>query len=393
LEPGLNPYHPGAGMAPKVLAGRDPDIEAFDALIARVKQCSPVRPIVFSGLRGVGKTVLLNRVRSLAEHHRFQIIQFEARPGAAGASAARRELTAGFIRISARYRAQSSKDSIKQMLGSISSFSLSLGFESLSLGIERDTSRSSSGLIELDLQDVVEDTARVLRSERSALMIFIDEMQELDSELLESLITVQHFAMQRELPFYVIGAGLPNLPATLTDSRSYAERLFEYREIGRLDDDSARESLTGPAKQMGQRFTEEALEVLVNEAGNYPYFLQEFGSAMWTVATSSPFTKQNADAATALGRARLDSGFFPARWERATPGEREYMRAMAIDGDAGSRSSSVAGRLRKTPQALAPTRASLIGKGIIYAPQRGVIAYTVPGMADFIERQRRLLED
>lgn len=393
MEAELNPYHPGAGMVPRVLAGRSGDIDAFDALIARAKRFSPVRPIIFSGLHGVGKTVLLNRVRSLAEHHRFHVVQFEARPGDAGGKAARRELTAGFVKISARFRSQISKDLVKRMLGTVSSFSVSLGIEGVSLGIERDVTRASSGLIDLDLQDTIEDISRLLRNERSALMIFIDEMQELDSELLESLLTAQHFALQRELPFYVIGAGLPNLPTKLTDSRSYAERLFEYRGIGKLDDAAARESLAGPARQMGQTYTDEALDILVAEARNYPYFLQEFGSAMWTVATASPFTSQNAEAATALGRAKLDSGFFPARWERATPAERDYMKAMALDGDAGSRSSDVASRLSKTPQALAPVRASLITKGIIYSPQRSFIAYTVPGMANFIERYRRLLED
>lgn len=393
MEADLNPYHPGAGMVPKVLAGRDSDIAAFDSLIVRAKQFSPVRPIVFSGLRGVGKTVLLNRLRGLAEHHDFQVVQFEARPGASSAEAARRALIAGFLQISGRYRFQTAKEAVKRMLGTVTSFSVTLGVEGVSLGVDRDLSRASTGLLELDLQDAVEDIARVLRGQRSALMIFIDEMQELDGPLLEALITVQHFAMQRELPFYIIGAGLPNLPVKLAESRSYAERLFEYRIIGKLEDAAARESLVGPARQMGQSYSDAALDALTTETGNYPYYLQEFGSAMWTVATSSPFSLQNAQAATELGRARLDAGFFPARWERATPAEREYMKAMASDGDEGSRSAFVAQRLGKSAQSLAPSRASLIAKGIIYSPQRGYVGFTVPGMSSFIERQRRLLED
>lgn len=380
-------------MVPRVLAGRDNDIAAFDSLIARVKRSSPVRPIVFSGLRGVGKTVLLNRLRGLAEHHRFQVVQFEARPGELGAAAARRELVSGLMKVSTRYRNQMSQEKIRQMIGTVSSFSASLGIDGVSFGIDRDVTRASSGLLDLDLQDTVEDIARALRQDRSALMFFIDEMQDLDSELMESLVTAQHFAIQRELPFFVIGAGLPNLPTKLAESRSYAERLFEYRVIGKLDDAAAHESLAGPARQMGQEYSEDALAGLIAEAGNYPYFLQEFGSAMWLVATSSPFTAQNATVAVELGRARLDSGFFPARWERATPAEREYMKCMAIDGDVGSRSAAVAQRLLKTPQSLAPIRASLIAKGIIYAPQRGIVEYTVPGMASFIERHRQLLEE
>ncbi len=234
MEKELNPYHPGAGMAPRVLAARSEDIEAFETLIARVKLSSPVRPIIFSGLHGSGKTVLLNRVRSLAEHHNFRVVQFAGRPGATGSQAARRELAAGFVRIAARYSSQAAMDTVKRMLGSVSSFSMSLGIEGVALGIERDVTRASSGLIDLDLQDTIEDISLVLRNERSALMIFIDEMQELDGEILGALLTAQHFALQRELPFFVIGAGLPNLPAKLTVSRSYAERLFEYRGIGKL---------------------------------------------------------------------------------------------------------------------------------------------------------------
>lgn len=393
MDPDLNPYYPGAGVAPKVLAGRDNDIAAFDSLVVRAKRFFPASPIVFSGLRGVGKTVLLNRLRGHAEHHKFHVVQFEARSGGSGAEAARRALAKGFVQISGRFRVKAATAEARRMLGTVSSFSLGLGIDGFSLGVERDLSRASSGLLELDLQDVIEDISLALRHEHSALMIFIDEMQELDEELLEALLTVQHFAMQRELPFYLIGAGLPNLPAKLAETRSYAERLFDYRVVGKLDEEAARESLAEPARQMGQFYSEDALDALVSEAGNYPYFLQVFGSAIWTVATGSPFSLQNAQAAKEFGRARLDSGFFPARWERTTPAEREYMKAMAVDGDDGSRSAHIAQRLGKSAQALAPSRASLISKGIVYAPQRGYIAFTVPGMASFIERQRQLLED
>ncbi|WP_417365557.1 ATP-binding protein [Glutamicibacter arilaitensis] len=389
----MNPYHPGAGVTPMVLAGRDADIAAFDSLIVRAKRYFPVNPIVFSGLRGVGKTVLLNRLRGMADHHQFHSIQFEAKAGKAGATAAKRELARGFFQISAPYRRRAATDTVKQMLGTVSSFSVSLGLEGFSFGLENESLRGASGLLEMDLQEVIEDISLALRREHSALVIFIDEMQELEAELLESLLTVQHYAMQRQLPFYIIGAGLPNLPVKLAASRSYAERLFEYRVIGKLDDSAARESLVGPANKMGQVFTEDALEHLTAEAGNYPFFLQVFGSAIWTVATASPFTVENAHAAKVLGRAQLDSGFFPARWERATPAEREYLRAMAMDGDEGSRSAAIARALGKTPQGLAPVRASLIAKGIIYSPLHGRVAFTVPGMSSFIERQRQLLED
>jgi hypothetical protein len=386
MDPQLNPYNPGSGVAPRVLAGRDEDIAAFDTVIARTKRSLPARPIVLSGLRGVGKTVLLNRLRGLADHHEWLTIQFEARPGAQGSKAARQALATGLSKSSLRYRARAGAHQVSQMLSTVASFNASIGVDGFSLGIERDLSRASTGILEMDLQDAIEDVTVAIRSEHKALVIFIDEMQDLDDDLLEALVTVQHFAGQRELPFFVIGAGLPNLPARLADVRSYAERLFEYRTIGRLSDSAARTSLAGPASQMGQAYTDEALEILMQESGRYPYFIQEFGSAMWTVATASPFSKENAVAAAELGRARLDSGFFPSRWERATPAERQYLIAMAVDGDGPSSTGDIAARLGKRIQALGPTRATLISKGLIYPPEYGRIAFTVPGMATYIQR-------
>jgi len=274
------------------------------------------------------------------------------------------------------------------MLSSVASFNASLGLEGISVGVERDLSRASSGLLELDLQDVVEDIALAIRPENKALVLFIDEMQDLDNDLLEALVTVQHAAGQRELPFFVIGAGLPSLPARLADVRSYAERLFEYRPLGRLPYADARESLEGPAQQMGQAYSDEALDMLLNESGCYPYFIQAFGSAMWTVATASPFSTDNARAAIELGRARLDAGFFPSRWDRATPAERQYLSAMALDGEGPSQTSDIAARLGKKIQSLGPTRATLIAKGLIYSPEHGKISFTVPGMATYISRQQ-----
>ncbi|HXD28251.1 MAG TPA: ATP-binding protein [Arthrobacter sp.] len=388
MEPELNPYSPGSGVAPRVLAGRDADIAAFDTLIARTKLSLHARPIVLSGLRGVGKTVLLNRLRGMAEHHGWLTIQFEARPGAHGAKAARQALANGLAKNSLRYKTRAATKQVGQMLATVSSFNAALGVTGFSFGVERDLGRASAGVLEMDLQDVVEDMALAIRPDHKALVVFIDEMQDLDHDLLEALVTVQHAAGQRELPFFVIGAGLPNLPARLADVRSYAERLFEYRTIGRLPAEDARESMEGPAKQMGQSYEPAALEILLQESGRYPYFIQEFGSAMWTVATASPFSMSNARAAGELGRARLDSGFFPSRWDRATPAERQYLSAMAVDGDGPSTSGDIATRLGKKIQSLGPTRSTLISKGLVYSPEHGKIAFTVPGMATYINRQQ-----
>jgi hypothetical protein len=333
--------------------------------------------------------VLLNKLREMAERHEWAVAQFEARPDEAGRQSARRIIAQALVRASLPYRGRKAAKDIARMLGSVTSFSVGVGFDGVNLGIERDPVRASSGILELDLQDVVADVCEVLAKHQRALGIFIDELQDLDNELLAALLSVQHYANQRGLPFYLIGAGLPNLPGRLTEARSYAERLFDYREIGRLSEPEAREALRAPAESVAgpECFPDDALDLLTAESGRYPYFIQEYGSAIWSAANTTPFTLDDARTAVELGRAQLDSGFFPARWDKATTLERDYLSAMAIDGDEVSRSGEIAKRLHVELKALSTPRQRLINKGLIYAPGTGQIAFTVPGMAAFIARQ------
>ncbi|OIH85579.1 hypothetical protein BLJ79_05305 [Arthrobacter sp. UCD-GKA] len=388
MEPALNPYSPGSGLQPPFLAGREGEIEAFDLLLARTKLQYQGRGMILGGLRGVGKTVLLNKLRGMARHHEWLEVKLEARPGVAGSIDTRKTL-ARELQVAARRYTTSSYvgEKFKQMLGTLTSFSLSMGAQGISLGVEADPTRAATGQIEIDLRDLTEDLARAMRSLRKGFVIFIDEMQDLDNELLSALVTAQHHAGQEELPFYVVGAGLPNLPSRLAEARSYAERLFDYRVIGTLEENEAIDSFQIPAARAGQEYSPEALEILLNVSGRYPYFIQEFGSAMWEAAQDSPFTDVDAEIASRIGLQRLDSGFFPSRWDRATPRERQYLTAMAQDGEDGSSSSSVATRLGTAVQNLGPTRAQLIGKGLIFAPDHGRVAFTVPGMSAYIERQ------
>ena len=205
-------------------------------------------------------------------------------------------------------------------------------------------------------------------------------------------VTVQHHAIQKELPFFVIGAGLPNSPARLAEVRSYAERLFDYRSIGKLGVQDTEGAFTIPAQRMGQTFSESALHMMVEASGRYPYFIQEFGNAIWEIAMEPPFSEGDAEAAAIAARERLDSGFFPSRWDRATRREREYMTAMAEDGENSSTTRSIADRLGAKSTALGPTRAQLIDKGLVYSPEHGQLAFTVPGMSGFIRRQHLELD-
>lgn len=387
MDRALNPYAPGSGLRPPAMVGREAQVEAFDTVVARTGNHLHNRGMVLSGLRGVGKTVLLNELRAHADSHGWFTVAIEAVPGDAGARAVRGKLARELLVAARRYNRPGARERLKGVLGSIGSFSATIGVAGVSLGIETTEGRADTGQVDLDLEEMVDDVATALRPEGKGFAIFIDEMQDVDDELLTALLAVQHAAGQRQWPFYVIGAGLPSLPSTLSESRSYAERLFDYHEIGPLSRDAAGAALATPAEKGGARYGAQALDLLVEAAAGYPYFLQEYGKAIWDVAPAKVFTEADAERALELGRAQLDQGFFPARWDRATPAERAYLRAMAEDGDGGSRSGEVARRLGKQIGSLGPTRAQLIAKGLVYAPEHGRIAFTVPGMSDYIGRQ------
>lgn len=383
----MNPYNPGSGLPPKVLGGRQAEVDAFDLIVARSKRSLPNRGMVFSGLRGVGKTVLLGRLREHADRHGWFTIWVEGKPEARGFTEVREKLARELLSAARRYGKGRPKGRFKTALSTIQSFNLSLGIAGVSTGVELTPGRADSGRIDIDLEELVEDLSGSMSEDHSAFGIFIDEMQDLDPDLLKALITVQHMAGQRGWPFYIIGAGLPNLPTTLSEARSYAERLFDYRVIGALEPADAEFALTKPALDMGATFERDALDLILKASGRYPYFIQEFGKAVWEAAPLTPFTAGDAEVAIAMGRGQLDSGFFPSRWGRATKKERRYLIAMAENGNDASSTSQVAEHLNATINSLGPVRAQLISKGIIYSPEYGRVAFTVPGMADFIKRQ------
>ncbi|ROR93401.1 AAA ATPase-like protein [Salana multivorans] len=388
MEPRLNPYQPGSGLRPPEMTGREPELEAFDTVIARTGNRLTNRGIILSGLRGVGKTVLLNELRSLAHKHEWLAVHVEAGGSTTGNDAVRKKLGRALVQAAREYKTRSTAKRIADALSSIGSFTTSLGVPGVSFGLTLAPGRADSPDLALNLEEMVQDVATALRPEGRALAIFVDELQDLDKELLSALITVQHRAGQEGWPFYVIGAGLPNLPAVLSDVRSYAERLFEYRHIGPLSPPAAANALKVPAERMGAQYAPEALALLTDATQGYPYFLQEYGKAIWDLAPERTFTTADAEAAIRIGQDRLDQGFYPSRWDRATPAERRFLAAMAEDGDAGSRTAEIARRLGKKPASLGPARASLIGKGLVYAPAHGQIEFTVPGMSAFIARQR-----
>lgn len=390
MDAALNPYSPGSGRRPEPLVGREVELGAFDTLVARTRTGRGDRGIVLTGLRGVGKTVLLNEMQTYASKFDWMTVRIEARRDSEGAAVARRALARGLVAAARRLDPDTRTARMKRAMQTIGAFNASVGATQVSLGVDFVGGRGDSGDVELDILELVEDLSQALANSGEAFGLFIDEMQDLDSATLGALIAAQHTANQQNWPFYIIGAGLPNLPRVLTETRSYAERLFNYRAIGQLPLETARTALTGPAERLGARYAPDAQDIILDASGGYPYFIQEFGQAVWNVATSKIFSAEDAEAAVQFGIEHLDAGFYRARWDRATPSERRFLLAMADDRDEPSQTSAVAARMGLKPTSLGPSRATLMSKGLIFAPEHGQVAYTVPGMAAYVTRHPEL---
>jgi hypothetical protein len=281
-------------------------------------------------------------------------------------------------------------DKLKKALATFKAFSVKVdatGAWSFGLDVAPAQGRGDSGELESDLSELIKDLAEAAQEQNRGLAILIDEAQDLNNDELKALCAICHQGGQRDWPFLLALAGLPNLPKVLSEAKSYAERLFTYREITQLEQDAARQALTKPAATEGVSWEEAAVSYVVKETRSYPYFLQEYGQATWNAAGGTTLTYDDARVGAVSGQAHLDAGFYRGRWERAAPAQRAYLEAMAQDGEGPSQSGEVATRLGKTPTGVGPIRDSLIKKGLIYSPEHGQIAYTVPGMADFIARQ------
>lgn len=388
MDPALNPFAPGSGLKPPALVGRDSELAAFDVIIRRANTGATSRGMVLTGLRGVGKTVLLNEMKDMATKAGWFTVSIEGRIDVAGAATIRSTLARSIAVQGRKLAGPNVSKRVKRALESISSFNMKFGTGGIDFGIQVLPGRADSGDLEIDLAELVEDIAAALAEKKSAFGLFVDEMQDLDKPLLTALLATQHAAGQAGLPFYIVGAGLPNLPGTLAERRSYAERMFDYRTIARLADKDAARALTEPVAARDVEFSADALCDVLKSAGGYPYFLQEYGKAVWDAGIQSPLTIEDATVGIETGRLHLDDGFFKSRWDRATPSERRLLVAMAQDNDGWSTTSEIAERLNMETTSLSPNRAKLIAKGLVYSPEHGRLAYTVPGMAQFVLRHR-----
>jgi len=386
-----NPYAPGAGQRPPELAGRDRELEAFDVVLERIARGRPERSLVLTGLRGVGKTVLLNALRSAAVRRGWGTGKLEARPDVP----LRRPLAAA-LHLAVRELSGRHREEADEVLGVIKAFALRATDPGARLkdrwqpGIDvpAASGRADSGDIEIDLVELFTDVAGLAAAAGKGVAVCIDEMQDLMPEDVSALCAACHELSQQGLPLIVVGAGLPHVPAVLSASKSYSERLFRYLRIDRLERDEADRALRSPAKDEDADFTEDALAALYAATDGYPYFVQAYGKAAWDVATATPIDGPDVAVAAPQAEAELAVGFFGSRYERATPAEREYMRAMADlgleNGDAPVATSAVAQVLGRKPQSLSPARDALMKKGLVYSGERGQIAFTVPHFGRYL---------
>ncbi len=387
-----NPFAPGAGQRPPELAGRDREVSAFEVVLERVARGRPERSLVLTGLRGVGKTVLLGELRSMAVRRGWGAGKVEARPDAD----LRRPLSAALHRavrdLAVRHRAP---DRVEAILGVLKAFALRAAPDGAKLrdrwqpGIDvpAASGRADSGDIEIDLVELFTDVAELAQDVGTGVALLIDEMQDLKPDDISALCAACHELSQLGAPLVVVGAGLPHLPAVLSASKSYSERLFRYVRIDRLSRADADRAVLAPVEREEAGITEEALDALFDASGGYPYFIQAYGKAAWDAAPADPISAVDVSVAAPEADAELAVGFFGSRYERATPAEREYLRSMAelTDGkDAGVNTAQVADHLGRKPSSLSPARDSLIKKGLVYSAERGQIAFTVPHFGRFL---------
>jgi len=387
MDPIGNPYAPGAGTQPPELAGRDELRNAVHVAVERVRLGRPTKSILMVGLRGVGKTVLLDRMKDDAEEagiHTFRVEAPEARslPGILSP-----QLRQALLRLS---RNELAKDLAQRALRALAGFakSLKLRYQDIEVGLdlEPEPGLADNGDLEHDLQALLEATGLAARKAGTALAGFIDELQYVKEDELEALITALHRTAQRGLPVVLVGAGLPQLRGRMGRAKSYAERLFDFPEVGPLSPESAALAIAKPAQDLGVDVTPDALARIVEETRGYPYFLQEWGKHAWDVADASPITREDVERASASAIAALDESFFRVRFDRLTLAEKRYLRAMAELGAEPHRSGDIAGELRRGVTALGPTRAQLIAKGMIWSPNYGDTAFTVPLFDQFMRR-------
>lgn len=379
-----NPYRPGAGSQPPALMGRDALIDHFGTLMRRALAGRPGKSLMPVGLRGVGKTVLLNRFVEIAADEGFQTIFIESPENGDLRASLARECRRVLLKLDAR----SPSRLLTRALGVLKGFAVTTANgTTFRLDVDAVAGEADSGVLAEDLADLLTAIGEALRDRGSGLLVAVDEVQYLDGTELGAVIMAIHRTTQRDLPVVLVGAGLPQLPGLAGDAKSYAERLFEFPKIDHLSAADAAAALLVPASVQGVEFATDAVDLIVAQTHGYPYFLQEWGYHVWNAAVAAPVDAATVTAVQASVIDHLDDNFFLIRFDRLTPKEKEYLRAMAALGPGPHRSGDIARRLGVRVESVAPRRSGLIAKGMIYSPAHGDTAFTVPLFDEFLLRQ------
>lgn len=382
-----NPFSPGAGSPPPEMAGRDAILEHARVLLGRVRAKRPEKSLLLTGLRGVGKTVLLNDIERMAIDAGYRTLLVEAHEGkplAVLLAPHLRRLLFDLDRLAgAGNKARRGIAVLKSFIGAIN---IKVGDFDIGLDIEPESGSADSGDLEVDLPSLFTAVAEAAEERQAAVAILIDEIQYFSTAELSALIMAMHKMQQRQLPLVLIGAGLPILPGLAGESKSYAERLFSFPEVGPLPEPDAFTAIQEPIRAAGESIEPEALQEIYRMTQGYPYFLQEWGYQAWNHAVTSPITLRDVRESSALVSKRLDENFFRVRFDRLTPREKNYLRAMAELGQGPYRTGDVADKLKVKINTLGPVRASLIKKGMVFSPSHGDMAFTVPLFDEFMRR-------
>ena len=387
MDPRTNPYAPGAGSPPPELAGRGHVIEASSIALDRMRNGLVARSVMLVGLRGVGKTVLLNRLHKEAEAKGFATVLLEAPEKRSLPALLVPAMRAALLKMD---RLAAGGDLAKRALRALGGFvqAMKLKYSDIEFGVDLgiEPGIADTGDLDADLIALFQAVGEAAHERQTVMVLFIDELQYVAEAQLAALITALHRCAQMQLPVTMIGAGLPQLVGQMGRAKSYAERLFEFTTVGPLPDADARQAITAPAARFDVAFETAALDEIIRQTRGYPYFLQEWGKHIWSCATGSPITLADIQAATQQALSELDASFFRVRLDRLTPSEKRYLRAMAELGPGPHRSGDIAHKLGREVQTVAPTRAKLIDKGMIYSPAHGDTGFTVPLFDAYMRR-------
>lgn len=387
MDPIKNPFSPGAGSPPPELVGRGPILEQARVLLGRIRLGKSEKSLLLTGLRGVGKTVLLNEIRRMAKDTGYRTVFIEAHENKPLGPLLATQLKAVFFDLD---RMANAGDRVKRGLRVLRSFvgglKLTLGEVEVGLDIEPERGAADSGDIEQDLPNLFEAAGEAAQERGTAIAVLIDEIQYFSQKELGALIMAMHRMQQRQLPVVLLAAGLPVLPGLAGESKSYAERLFAFPDVGALSEEDSAKAVSEPALAAGVLVEASALAEIYRLTKGYPYFIQEWGYQTWNLAEASPISVQVVQAATGAVIPRLDQNFFRVRFDRLTPGEKNFLRAMAEMGPGAHRTGDIAATLGVKVTSIGPVRSKLIKKGMIYSPAYGDMAFTVPLFDEFMKR-------